>query len=82
MSGFLNSTATLGKYVVLHVVAAAIIITGVVMLLSATELGPVAAFIVALGLYMVIFGVCIELLFGLRCALAFGARLVVGAKQE
>ncbi len=82
MTGLLNSAATIGRYVVLHTVAVAIILTGVVMLLTATELGPVAAFIVALGLYMVIFGACIELLFGLRFVLAVGARLVVGAKQQ
>lgn len=74
MNKIILSLETPGKYLVFHISAMSVILTGIVMLLSASELGPVAAFIVPLGLYTVILGMCVELLFGLRFAISAATR--------
>jgi len=70
MKHLFQSLATPSKYVVFHCVAFAIIATGVVMLMTVGELGPVAVFIVPLGIYTVILGLFCEVLFALRFLIA------------
>ena len=76
MNTTLRILATPGKYAAFHSLALAIILTGVLILLSASELGTVQIFMVPLGLYAVFMGVCCELLFGLRFLIAFFARYI------
>jgi hypothetical protein len=78
----LHSAATPGKYVVLHITVTAIIITSLVMILSAGELGPVAAFVIPFGMYAFIFGACIELLFWSRLAIAALARYILNRSES
>jgi len=76
MSRIIFSLLAPGKHIVFHSAALAIITTGIVMLLSASELGPVSAFIVPLGLYAVILGVFSELFFGVRSLISVCAQYV------
>ena len=76
MNRILQSLSTLGKHIAFHSFALSIIFTGVVMLLTASELKAVAVFVVPLGIYMVILGLCSEIVFGSRVVISICAQYI------
>jgi hypothetical protein len=76
MNKILLMLSILGKYIVFHRLSLATIITGIVMLLTSHELGPAQGFFVPLGLYAIIMGVCVELLFGLGFIISVCAQYI------
>jgi hypothetical protein len=65
--------AKTGEHVVLHCAAISLVIVGIFMVATASDLGPAAPIFIPLGIYMSLIGICMELLFGIRLAIATSA---------
>ena len=80
MKGIIKFFATPSLYLTFHCFCLAIFFTGIVILLTASELGTVQVFMVPMGLYTIIFAfLCEALLFfrflSMNIALSLSARL-------
>jgi hypothetical protein len=82
MSTVIESLATPGKYIAFHIQAISIIATGILILLSAGELGAAAVFLVPIGIYTVFMGICFEVFFGLRFGIAAIVRYFYNRKEK
>jgi hypothetical protein len=59
-----------GERIQFHAFAIAFILTGVFMVLTASDLGAMGPLVISLGLYAMFFGVVAELLLGVRLLIA------------
>jgi hypothetical protein len=82
MNLILQTLSTPSKHIAFHSLALSIIFTGAVMLLTASELKAVAVFIVPLGIYMVILGLCSEIVFGLRVVISICAQYILSHSKN
>ncbi|PTT93024.1 hypothetical protein DBR42_00870 [Pelomonas sp. HMWF004] len=60
---------TQSRFLTFHIAAVSLIFTGAFMLATASELGPMAAIFVPMGIYLVFFAFCLESLFIVRLGL-------------
>lgn len=59
-----------GKHLAFHSMALATLLTGILMLLTAGQLGPVQMFVVPMGLYTVFAGLVAEIIFWIGYVIA------------
>ena len=74
MARILEKLAVMGNNTAFHVYTMALLVTCALVLMTAPELGPVAAFLIPLALYGAIFVVLAEVFFFVRYGLAVFAR--------
>jgi len=74
MKAVARFVSVVSKNWMLHNWAISILALGILMLLTAGELGPAMATFVPLGLYLCIFSVCMEFVWVARCLIAKLAR--------
>jgi hypothetical protein len=80
MSRALQRLAKAGRHTAFHASCGSIVLTGMIAIATAGDLGPYAPLLIAIGFYLVIFGALAELLLGARTVIAQLARGVLHRK--
>lgn len=82
MSRFLRVASRPGRHTAFHATSLAAIATGACVLVTASDLGPYAPMLLALGFYAIFFGVFAEAAFLARKLIAAGARALLRSQQR
>ena len=74
MRGIVLWLATPGRHAGFHALTFSAAITGIMMCVTAADLGPLAPLVIAHGLHVIFFALASEIVLGLQCLVRAGAR--------